>query len=154
MAPVAGPWQPAVDVEETDDAFVYEIDVPGVDRDDITVEVRDNDLVISGEYQEKERSGVMHRHTRRTGSFSYRSTLPSGVDQGLDEGGTGQRGAVGDRAQGREVAAAAHRGRGTPRSPVDFPVNGGARPEIPRTEPGRARVRTRPGPGASRLAQQ
>lgn len=81
MAAAAGPWQPAVDVEETDDAFVYELDVPGVDRDDLTVEVRDNDLVISGKYQDKERSGVMHRRSRRTGSFSYRSTLPSGVDQ-------------------------------------------------------------------------
>lgn len=81
IATAAGLWQPAVDVEETDGSFVYELDVPGVDRDDRTVEVRDNDLVITGKYKDKERSGVMHRRLRRTGSFSYRSTLPSGVDQ-------------------------------------------------------------------------
>ncbi len=75
-----GPWQPMVDVEETDDAYVYELELPGVHRDDITVEVRDNDLRITGEFTEKERTGVMHRQNRRSGSFSYRSTLPPGVD--------------------------------------------------------------------------
>ncbi|SDP97065.1 HSP20 family protein [Actinopolyspora xinjiangensis] len=75
-----GMWQPLVDVTETEDAYEFEVEVPGVDRDDINVEIRDHELWITGEVRERERSGVLHRRTRRTGSFSYRSSLPSGVD--------------------------------------------------------------------------
>lgn len=75
-----GGWQPMVDVEETADSYVFEADLPGVRREDISVELRDHDLWISGELREKEHAGVLHRKTRRTGSFSYRTTLPSEVD--------------------------------------------------------------------------
>ncbi|MDP9643577.1 HSP20 family protein [Actinopolyspora lacussalsi] len=75
-----GMWQPLVDVAETEDAYEFEVELPGVNRDDVSVEVRDHELWITGEMKERERSGVMHRQTRRTGSFSYRSSLPSGVD--------------------------------------------------------------------------
>jgi HSP20 family protein len=74
-----GAWQPMVDVEETDDAYVFEVDLPGVRREDITVEVRDHELWITGELKEKERAGVLHRRMRRTGSFSFRGTLPGSV---------------------------------------------------------------------------
>lgn len=35
----AAPWSPLADVEETDDAYLVQIDLPGVRRDDVTVEV-------------------------------------------------------------------------------------------------------------------
>lgn len=73
-------WAPSVDVEETDDAWVFEVDLPGVSRDDIQIEVGDQELTISGEIKEKERVGVLRHRTRRTGSFRYRTTLPAGVD--------------------------------------------------------------------------
>ncbi|ASU77172.1 hypothetical protein CDG81_01270 [Actinopolyspora erythraea] len=75
-----GMWQPLVDVTGTEDAYEFEVELPGVDRNDINVEVRDHELWITGEVRERERSGVSHRRTRHTGSFSYRSSLPSGVD--------------------------------------------------------------------------
>lgn len=78
----AGAWQPMVDMEETEDAYLFEVDLPGVRRDDIEVEVRDHDLWISGEIKERERTGVLRRQMRRTGRFSFRSTLPGGVDTG------------------------------------------------------------------------
>jgi HSP20 family protein len=77
---IGGAWQPMVDMEETDDAYMFEVDLPGVRREDVTVEVRDHDLWITGELKEKERSGVLHRRMRRTGSFSFRSALPGSVD--------------------------------------------------------------------------
>lgn len=76
----AGGWQPLVDVEETDSAYRFEVELPGVKRDDITVEVRDHELVITGEIKEKERTGILRHQTRRTGSFAYQSTLPRGAD--------------------------------------------------------------------------
>lgn len=75
-----GTWSPAVDLEETEDAYVIEADVPGVKRDDLTVEYHDGDLVISGEIKEKERTGVLHRRTRRTGHFEFRASLPKDVE--------------------------------------------------------------------------
>jgi len=78
--PVAGAWLPAVDIEETDDAFIVEAELPGVDGKDITVEVQDNQLTIHGELKERERKGILRRQTRRTGQFDYRVLLPAEVD--------------------------------------------------------------------------
>lgn len=84
IAPSAAPngsaWSPLADIEETDDAYVIDADVPGVKAEDINVEVRDNQLVVSGELKERERKGLLRRQTRRTGRFEYRVTLPSDVD--------------------------------------------------------------------------
>jgi HSP20 family protein len=79
-----GAWSPPVDLEETDDAWVVEADLPGVAKDDVSVELRDNELEIRGEYKESERSGVLHRHSRRSGRFDYRVTLPGEIDAGHD----------------------------------------------------------------------
>jgi HSP20 family protein len=75
-----GAWAPAVDLEETDDAWVVEADLPGVKRGDVTVGVRDNELAIHGEVKERERTGILRRRTRRFGQFDYRLGLPGEVD--------------------------------------------------------------------------
>jgi HSP20 family protein len=71
---------PLADVEETDDAYVVEIDLPGVKRDDIDIQLNDRQLTVSGEIKEKERAGVIRRRTRRVGHFHYAVTLPADVD--------------------------------------------------------------------------
>jgi len=73
-------WVPAVDIEETDDAFLVEAELPGVKRDDVTVELQNNELMIHGEVKERERTGILRRRTRRTGQFDYRVVLPGEVD--------------------------------------------------------------------------
>jgi HSP20 family protein len=73
-------WSPLVDLEETDDAYVVEAELPGVKRGDVDIELVGNELVISGEVKERERMGVLRRQTRRTGNFNYRVTLPDTVD--------------------------------------------------------------------------
>lgn len=89
-APWTG-WQPPVDIEETDDAFLVEADVPGAKRPDIDVELRDNLLSIRGETKDRERVGILRRRTRRTGRFDYQVTLPGeveadGVEAHLEDG--------------------------------------------------------------------
>jgi HSP20 family protein len=74
-------WSPPVDLEETDDAWVVEADLPGVKKGDVTVEVRDNELAIHGDVKERERTGILRRRTRRTGEFDYRVTLPGDLDE-------------------------------------------------------------------------
>jgi HSP20 family protein len=73
-------WVPAVDVEETEDVFLVEAELPGVKRDDVTVELQNNELMIHGEVKERERTGILRRRTRRTGQFDYRVLLPGEVD--------------------------------------------------------------------------
>ena len=75
----ASAWTPPVDILETDDAWVVEAEVPGVDPDDINVEVRDSEVAISGEIKERERKGILRRRTRRVGEFDFHVTLPGQV---------------------------------------------------------------------------
>jgi HSP20 family protein len=75
-------WRPAVDLEETDDAWIFEVELPGARREDIQVEVSETELIISGTIAERERVGVVRHRARRSGSFEYRTSLPAGVDPG------------------------------------------------------------------------
>ena len=46
-------FSPPADVEETDDAYLIELDLPGVDKEDIDVETSGRRLVVQGERKEK-----------------------------------------------------------------------------------------------------
>ena len=76
-----GAWTPFADIEETDDAWVIEAELPGVNRDDIVVELQGDELVISGDVKERERRGLLRRRARRTGRFEYHVTLPGAMDE-------------------------------------------------------------------------
>jgi HSP20 family protein len=73
-------WIPSADLEETDDAYIIELELPGVRREDITIELRDNELRISGEVKQRERTGTLRRQTRRVGQFEYTVMLPGDID--------------------------------------------------------------------------
>ncbi|WP_236792942.1 Hsp20/alpha crystallin family protein [Amycolatopsis sp. GM8] len=77
---VPQPWSPSADVAETDTEYLFDVELPGINRDDIAVDLTGNRLAITGEVKEQEREGRFHRRTRRTGKFSYRVLLPRGVD--------------------------------------------------------------------------
>lgn len=73
-------WVPPADIEETDDSYVLQVDLPGVNRDDVNIELRDNEVRITGEVKEKERTGVLRRQTRRVGQFEFMVTMPGDID--------------------------------------------------------------------------
>lgn len=73
-------WSPFVDIEEADDAYVVEAELPGVKREDVNIELVSDELAITGEVKEQKRKGALRRHTRRTGRFAYRVRLPAAVD--------------------------------------------------------------------------
>lgn len=76
-------WAPLADIVETPDAYLIDVDLPGVKRDDVDIEIDGNQLIITGELKAKEREGLFRRRTRRVGRFEYRTTLPR--DASLDE---------------------------------------------------------------------
>ena len=72
------PWAPLADVSENDNAYLVHVELPGVRKDQIDVQMLDRELVISGEIKEAG-NGRRHRSTRRAGRFEYRTYLPSDV---------------------------------------------------------------------------
>jgi HSP20 family protein len=80
--PSARRWAPAMDLLETDDAFVLRADLPGLSESDVNIELEDNVLTLSGERKvehEDKREGF-YRVERAYGTFSRSLTLPKGVD--------------------------------------------------------------------------
>jgi HSP20 family protein len=76
-----GGWTPALDVHEDKDSYTIRVDLPGLNIEDIQVQLQDEALVISGERKSetpKEGSEV-HRQERFYGKFSRALTFPTAV---------------------------------------------------------------------------
>lgn len=81
-APASGRrWVPAMDLAETEEDLVLRADLPGMGRDEIEIEVRDNVLTVSGERraEHEEKQEGYHRVERSFGRFSRSIELPEGI---------------------------------------------------------------------------
>jgi HSP20 family protein len=69
---------PAVDVSESEKSYSITVELPGVKKDDVTVEVHENVLSIRGEKksEREEKKDKTHWVERTYGSFSRSFTLP------------------------------------------------------------------------------
>jgi HSP20 family protein len=108
LLPDAEGWSPFVDIEEQEDAYVLEAELPGVKREDVNIEVFGRELSITGEIKERERKGAVRRRTRRTGRFEYRVRLPDEVDSSqieasLDQGILSIRAPKSESAERRKI---------------------------------------------------
>ena len=74
------PWVPLADLSETDDAYVVKAELPGVNKDQVNIQLQDRELVISGEIADDQNGDRRHRSTRRTGRFEFRTYLPGEVN--------------------------------------------------------------------------
>lgn len=73
-------FRPAADLEETDDAYIVEVELPGVDKNDVDIELVGRRLTVSGERKERERTGILRRRSRTVGRFFHEVVLPGGTD--------------------------------------------------------------------------
>jgi len=73
-------WSPLVDIEEADDAYVIEVELPGVKPENVNIELVGNELTITGKVKERKHKGALRRQARRTGRFAYRVALPTRVE--------------------------------------------------------------------------
>src|SRR5919108_1253381 len=79
----SGAWSPAVDIYETDEALVMKAELPGFGKDDISIEMKENTLVIKGERKREDevKEGNYHHMERAYGAFQRSFLLPTTVDQ-------------------------------------------------------------------------
>jgi HSP20 family protein len=74
-------WHPSADVFETETEYLIALDVPGIDRDALEVDVDDNRLNLKGVRSIDETT--QHRSERPRGKFYRTFTVPKNVDQSL-----------------------------------------------------------------------
>ncbi len=76
------PWSPAIEVKEIPDRYVFKVDVPGVKKEDLKIEVSDNVLSISGERKQEteEKEAQYYRREILYGFFQRSIQLPTNVD--------------------------------------------------------------------------
>lgn len=75
-------WHPATDILETKDEYVFKVELPGIAKEDVFVELNDNMLTIKGERKEEKDidKEAYHRCERCSGSFSRSFNVPKNVD--------------------------------------------------------------------------
>lgn len=73
-------FTPPIDIQETDDAYIVEVDVPGMKKEDVHIEVHDDVLTIKGERKSdrEEKREDYHRIERQYGTFRRTVTVPGG----------------------------------------------------------------------------
>ena len=74
-------WSPKIDVCEKDNRLVTRVDLPGMKKEDVSVEVTDGHLALSGERKREteEKKNNFYRSEREYGSFCRSIPLPKGV---------------------------------------------------------------------------
>jgi len=75
-------WNPGFDIRETEDAFVFKADLPGIRSEDLEIQLVGNQLQISGkrECEQEQGEGRYHTYERSYGSFSRVFSLPESAD--------------------------------------------------------------------------
>ena len=75
-------WHPTANIVESKDAYEVSVELPGVKKDEIDVNVENNVLSISGKRKEakKEKDKEYHRIERRYGSFCRTFSLPAKIE--------------------------------------------------------------------------
>lgn len=76
-------FRPTVDVVENEDNYDVHVSVPGVKKEDISIDLKGNELTVSGERQQRteNKTSTCHVGEIRYGKFSRTFFLPEQVDQ-------------------------------------------------------------------------
>lgn len=79
-------WAPAVDVEESEKEYTFEVELPGLEKNDFKVELQSGTLVISGERREavEHKGRTCLRHEQYYGQFRRAFSMPvDAVPEGI-----------------------------------------------------------------------
>lgn len=75
-----GLWTPAADMYETEAGYVIEIELPGIEQEDVVLEVTGSGLVVSGQRPAESRAAAYHALERDCGPFVRSFGLPRDAD--------------------------------------------------------------------------
>ncbi len=83
LAPATNTWMPSVDISDDKDNYYLTAELPGVDKNNIKITVKDNTLTISGERKEEkeEKDKNFYRREISYGNFIRSFELPDSIDQ-------------------------------------------------------------------------
>lgn len=75
-------WRPAVDIFDTGDAIVLNAELPGVSKEDVSIEIKDNILTLKGEknFNKEIKKENFYRREINRGKFHRAFTLLSRID--------------------------------------------------------------------------
>jgi len=76
-------WYPMVDIYESDDKYVISAEFAGVDKNDVKINISENNLTLKGEKKEteiKDKNSRYHRRERVYGNFQRTFSLPNQID--------------------------------------------------------------------------
>ncbi|HYK22309.1 MAG TPA: Hsp20/alpha crystallin family protein [Pyrinomonadaceae bacterium] len=73
-------WTPASDIYETESGYVIAMDLPGIDREALEIDINDGRLTVKGTRSIQELK--QHRSERPRGKFLRTFSVPGSVDQG------------------------------------------------------------------------
>ena len=73
-------WSPAIEAFERDGKYIVHAELPGLNKDDVKVELIDDAIVIQGErkFEHEDQQNGVHRTERRYGHFYRSIPLPEG----------------------------------------------------------------------------
>ncbi len=77
QGPDQSPWQPDIEVDETEEFYLVKAELPGITRENVELQVDEHSLSITGSIREEQSEHTMHR---RAGRFFYRTVLPRDID--------------------------------------------------------------------------
>jgi len=75
-------FMPAFEVRETENAYLFKADLPGVKEDDLDIALNGNRLTVTGkrEAEERQENDTYYAYERSFGTFTRSFTLPEGID--------------------------------------------------------------------------
>ncbi len=76
-------WAPSTDIREDEKKFIVTADLPGLDKKDVHINIKDNVLTIKGErsMEKDEKKSNYHRRERAYGTFQRCFRLPEIVKE-------------------------------------------------------------------------
>jgi HSP20 family protein len=80
----AGTWWPPVDIFEKEDSLVLEAELPGLNREDLDIQIENSNLTLRGErkHEVETREQDYYRIERSYGTFVRTFSLPATIDRG------------------------------------------------------------------------
>lgn len=75
-------WRPAVDMDESQEAYTISAELPGLKKEDIKITIADNKVIIGGEVSEEKETQEKNYYLKERvrGKFSRAFALPTAID--------------------------------------------------------------------------